>query len=275
MLEAGQVVGRVYLDLHPRPSKYTHAAHFAIRTGVAGEHLPEAALVCNLPGGAADDPGLMEHKEVSTLFHEFGHLLHSVFGGRQRWAGLSGVSTEFDFVEAPSQLFEEWIWSPQVLATFARHHQTGEPIPAEVVARMRRASEFGKALGVRRQMVLARTSLSYYDRPPAQVNTDAILRQATESSLPYPWVEGTHFQCMFQHLDHYSAFYYTYMWSLVIAKDLFSQFDGKNLLDPAAPRRYRETILAAGGSAPAATLVERFLGRPFDAKAWEEWLNRD
>jgi thimet oligopeptidase len=275
ILEGSQVVGRVYLDLHPRPDKYTHAAHFNIRTGVAGLHLPEAALVCNLPGGVAGEPGLMDFKEVSTLFHEFGHLLHTVFGGRQRWAGLAGATTEFDFVEAPSQLFEEWLWSPQVLATFARRHETGEPIPADLVQRMRRAGEFGKALHVRRQMALARTSLSYYDRPPAHVDTDALLREATESYVPYPRVEGTHFQCMFQHLDHYSAFYYTYMWSLVIAKDLFSQFDRQNLLDPAAARRYREAILAPGGSAPAATLIERFLGRPFDARAWQEWLNRD
>jgi thimet oligopeptidase len=143
------------------------------------------------------------------------------------------------------------------------------------VQRMRRANEFGKGLHVRRQMALARTSLSYYDRAPDRVDTDAILRETTDTYLPYPRVEGTHFQCMFQHLDHYSAFYYTYMWSLVIAKDLFSKFDHENLLDPVVARRYREAILAPGGSAPAVTLIERFLGRPFDAKAWEDWLNRD
>ena len=271
--EGDRVLGRFYLDLHPRPNKYTHAALFGIRSGVAGEHLPEAALVANLPEGGADEPGLMDHREVGTFFHEFGHLLHAVFAGRQRWTGIAGVATEFDFVEAPSQLFEEWTWSPEVLATFAHHHRTGEPIPADLVRRMKRAAELGKALGVRRQMALARTSLSYYDRPPAEVDTDAIARAAFESLQPYPFVEGTHFQCAFQHLDHYSAIYYTYMWSLVIAKDLFARFDREALLQPAIAGRYRETILEPGGSAPAATLIERFLGRPFDSRAWEAWLN--
>jgi thimet oligopeptidase len=272
MLEGTVVAGRFYLDLFPRPDKYTHAAHFDIRTGVAGRHLPEAALVCNFPEPKDGAPALMEHSEVRTFFHEFGHLLHGLFA-RRPWAGVSGIRTEHDFVEAPSQMLEEWTWNPVVLQTFARHHETGEPIPEALVLQMKRASEFGKGLGVRRQMALARTSLSYHDRPAAQVDTDVLHREISARYLPYAAAEGTHFQCAFGHLDGYSAVYYTYMWSLVIAKDLFACFDARDLLAPEVARRYRETVLAAGASAPAAELLQRFLGRPFDSRAWEAWID--
>ncbi len=273
MLENGKLVGRFYLDMHPRENKFNHAAEFPVRTGVRGRQIPEAVLVCNFPGGDAGDPGLMEHDDVETFFHEFGHLIHELFAGRNQWLGLGGISTEQDFIEAPSQLLEEWTWDASVLQTFARHYQTNEPIPAALVKQMKRADEFGKALTVRRQMVYAKLSLSIYDRDPAQVKTDALIKELTERYQPYKFVEGTHFQTAFGHLDDYSAIYYTYMWSLVIAKDLFSQFDRSNLLSPGVARRYRETILDPGGSRPASKLVETFLRRPFNFKSWQEWLN--
>ena len=273
MFEGGRRVGRFYFDMHPRPGKFSHAAHFPIRSGVGGQDLPEGALVCNLPGGTPGDPGLMSHDDVRTMFHEFGHLLHAQLGGRGRWLGQSGVKTEWDFVEAPSQMLEEWIKDPAVLATFARHYQTGEPIPAALVEQMNRAESFGRALDVRAQMMLARISLSVYDRPPAQVNTDSIVQAVSAAYLPYPPMPENHFQASFGHLDGYSATYYTYMWSLVIAKDLFSGFDRSDLLAAAPARRYRAAILAPGGSAPAAELVRRFLGRPFSFDAWQRWLD--
>ncbi len=274
MFENGKLIGRFYLDMHPREDKFKHAAEFVVRSGVLGRQIPEATLVCNLPGGEANDPGLMEHDDVVTFFHEFGHLIHELLGGRQKWIGIAGTSTEQDFVEAPSQMLEEWTWDHRTLATFAKHYKTGEPIPADLVKQMKRASEFGKALGVRRQMVYAKLSLSIYDREPAQVNTDGLVKQLTAQYEPFPYVEDTHFQTSFGHLDGYSAVYYTYMWSLVIAKDLFSQFDKSNLLVPGgAALRYRTKILARGGSAPARVMVEDFMGRPIDFKAYEEWLN--
>jgi Zn-dependent oligopeptidase len=269
------LVGRFYLDMHPRPNKYNHAAQFGIRTGVAGQQIPEAALVCNLPGGRSGDPGLMTHDDMVTFFHEFGHLVHALLAGHHQWIGIGGNNTEQDFVEAPSQMLEEWTWDPATLATFARHHQTNEPIPATLVKQMRRASEFGKALGVRTQMVYAKLSLSIYDRDPKQVDTTTMVKELMTKYRPFPFVEGTHFQTSFGHLDGYSAVYYTYMWSLVIAKDLFSQFDRANLLAAPVAYRYRDTILVPGGSKPAALLVRDFLGRPFDFRAWEEWLNRE
>jgi Zn-dependent oligopeptidase len=275
LLENGIVIGRFYLDMHPRKDKYNHAAEFPIRTGVTGRQIPEASLICNLPGGDPDDPGLMTHDDVETFFHEFGHLVHSLVSGRHQWIGISGISTEQDFVEAPSQMLEEWTRDTKTLQTFARHYQTNEPIPASLVARMRRASEFGKALTVRQQMVYARLSLSVYDRDPKAVDTTAMVKDLIGRYLPTPYVEGTHFQTSFGHLDGYSAVYYTYMWSLVIAKDMFSRFDSANLLAPGVAAKYRNAVLAPGGSKPAAALVSDFLGRPFDFKAWESWLNHD
>lgn len=275
LLEDGKLVGRFYLDMHPRPNKYNHAAQFGIRTGVAGRQIPESALVCNLPGGQAGDPGLMTHGDVVTFFHEFGHLVHALLGGRHQWVGIGGTSVEQDFVEAPSQMLEEWTWDPATLALFAKHYQTNEPIPAALVRQMRRANEFGKALAVRQQMIYAKLSLSIYDRDPKSVDTDALVKELTNKYRPTPYVEGTHFQTAFGHLDGYSAVYYAYMWSLVIAKDLFSQFDRANLLAPDVARRYRNSILAPGGTKPADQLVRDFLGRPFDFKPWQEWLNRE
>ncbi|MDT4897099.1 MAG: thimet oligopeptidase [Acidobacteriota bacterium] len=273
MLEDGKLVGRFYLDMHPRKGKYNHAAEFAVRAGVKGQQIPEAVLVCNFPGGEANDPGLMEHDDVQTFFHEFGHLLHELFAGRHAWVGLAGTRTEQDFVEAPSQMLEEWTWDPATLQTFARHYQTNQPIPTELVKQMKRASEFGKGLTVRRQMVYAKLSLSIYDRKPSEVDTNAMIKGLTEQYQPYPFVEDTHWQASFGHLDGYSAVYYTYMWSLVIAKDMFSQFDKSNLLAPGIAKRYRDAVLTPGGSKPASKLVETFLNRPFNFKAWQEWLN--
>jgi thimet oligopeptidase len=274
MLENGKLVGRFYLDMHPRKDKYNHAAQFDVRTGVSGRQIPEAALICNFPGGEAGDPGLMEYGDVRTFLHEFGHLLHTMFAGHHRWVGIGGIRTEQDFVEAPSQMLEEWLESPAVLATFAKHHETNEPIPAALVNQMVRATEFGKGLGVRRQMVLARTSLSIYDHDPKGMNTDQIIKDLVARYQKVPYVPDTHMQTAFGHLDGYSAVYYTYMWSLVIAKDMFSKFDRNNMLDRVVATRYRDAVLAPGGTLPAAVLVENFLGRPFSFEAYRAWLNR-
>jgi thimet oligopeptidase len=271
--DGSKKIGRFYLDMHPRPNKYNHAAEFDVRTGVAGKQLPEAALVCNLPGGIAGDPGLCQIDDVNTVFHEFGHLMHAIIGGQRKWCGTSGIRTEHDFVEAPSQMLEEWMRDPKVLQTFARHYQTGEPVPTDLVNRMKRAQEFAKGLGVRRQMVYADLSLSIYDRDPAKVDIDQITRDLVTRYQPYPYPEGTHFACAFGHLDEYSAVYYTYMWSLVIAKDMYSAFDANDLLDPKVSTRYKNAVLAAGGSKPAADMVKDFLGRPFGFDSYKTWLD--
>jgi len=268
--EDGAMLGRIYLDLHPREGKYNHAAQFTLTSGRRGARLPEGALLCNFPPA----PGLMEHSEVTTLFHEFGHLLHHVLGGQTRWAGLSGVRTEWDFVEAPSQLLEEWVKDAQVLRTFARHHESDEPIPIDTVERLRAADEFGKGVMVRRQMFLAATSLQMHDRDPRGLDSTALVRELHAGYSPFPHVPDTYFHCSFGHLESYTAAYYTYMWSLVIAKDLFQQFERPGLFDRGVADRYRRAVLDPGGGKPAAALVEEFLGRPYDFRAYQEWLAR-
>jgi thimet oligopeptidase len=277
MLDGDRLVGRLYLDLYPRPGKSANAFTSTIRQGAEDKHIPEAVLVASVSGGRADDPGLMTHDEVRTLFHEFGHIVHRLVGGHRAWYGMSSTHLERDFVEAPSQMLEEWIWDPATLATFATHYQTGEPIPARLVTQMRRASEFGQGLDVRGQMVFARVSLSLHDRDPKRVNATALFKEIHNRYLPYSHVDGTYRELGFTHLANpgYASAYYTYMWSLVIAKDLLTGFDKSNLSAAGNARRYRDTIFAPGSSKPAATLVRDFLGRPFNANAWEDWLNRE
>jgi Zn-dependent oligopeptidase len=273
VVEGDALLGRIYLDMHPREGKYKHYAQFTLASGQRGRRLPEGVLVCNFPRPAPGVPALMEHGDVRTFFHEFGHLLHHVLGGRTRWASQSGVATEWDFVEAPSQMLEEWVWDPEVLARFARHVETGAPIPADLVRRMKAADEYGKGLMVRQQMFYAATSLELHRRDPGAVDTTAVVAELQERYTPFRHVPGTYFQESFGHLDGYSAIYYTYMWSLVIAKDLFGPFRAAGLLDPGPARRYRRAILEPGGSKPAAELVRDFLGRPQTFDAYEAWLN--
>ncbi len=271
VLEGGERIARIYLDLHPRPDKYKHAALFDLRSGLEGECLPEAALVCNYPLPRNGDPALLLHQDVTSLFHEFGHLLHHLFAGTQRYLAFSGIATEWDFVEVPSQLYEEWAWDPGVLERFARHHRTAAPIPASLVAQLRRAEEHGKGVHVSMQMLYAALSLSLHERDPSGLDPMAVLVELKRRLLPFPHEPGSRFLASFGHLNGYSAIYYTYMWSLVIAKDLLSGFEG-SLKSAANAQRYRQAILAPGGSRDAAELVRQFLGRDYADSAWERWL---
>ncbi|WP_298133928.1 M3 family metallopeptidase [Micropruina sp.] len=261
----GRRIGRIYLDLHPRERKYNHAAQFDLVAGVRDRQLPEGVLVCNFPHG------LMEHRDVVTLFHEFGHLIHHLLGGDQSWVRFSGVATEWDFVEAPSQLLEEWAWDAGVLQLFATDAD-GTPIPAELVTQMKAAEEFGKGFLARTQMFYAALAYRFHLERPTDP-TARMLGLYAEYSLVKPLPE-THFYTGFGHLAGYTSGYYTYMWSLVIAKDLFSAFDPDNLLGPEVAARYRDAVLAPGGSKDAGELVADFLGRPYNTKAFEDWLNR-
>lgn len=259
----GTRIGRIHLDLHPREGKFKHAAQFDMVKGIAGQQLPEGVLVCNF------NRGLMEHDEVVTLFHEFGHLVHHVLAGQGEWARFSGVATEWDFVEAPSQMLEEWAWDADVLATFARD-EAGETIPAELVAAMRRAEQFGKGLYAVQQMSYAARSYWFHAGPHDDLTAygDELQRRYSV----FPPLEGAHMHCAFGHLDGYSSGYYTYMWSLVIAKDLFSAFDRDDLFAADVAFAYRDKVLAMGGRKDAADLVADFLGRPYSFDSWAAWL---
>lgn len=274
-LDNGKPIGRFYLDMHPRPGKFSHAEMVAVLDGIRGKQLPEAVLVCNFPAPTVSDPGLMTYDDVNVFFHEFGHLMHHILGGQQSWAGISGISMEADFGEAPSQMLEEWIRSPQVLAKFARHYQTGEPIPAELVTRMNRASAFGRAGWVSRQNDYTAISYDIYKGKPDTVDFDAItLNEEQQYTLLTP-LPGTHQWASFGHLASYSSAYYTYLWDKVIAEDFFVQFDHKNLLAGDAPARYRKLVLEPGGSMSANDLVKNFLGRPQNMIALQKWMGEE
>ena len=267
-----QLLGRFHLDMHTREGKFKHAAAFQIMPGVAGRQVPEAALICNFPGGDGT-PGLMGHGQVGTFFHEFGHLLHHILGGHnQRWVAQSGIETERDFVEVPSQLLEEWIWDLAALQTFAVN-EAGEPIPAELVAKMNAARNFGNGINTQHQMYYAAVSLNFYNRDPQGLNTSELQAELMNRYSPFDYVEGTNMHCSFGHLDDYSAIVYTYMWSLVIVKDMFSRFEAAGLMDNEVARRYRRTILEPGGTKPAAQLVRDFLGRDYSFEAFAHWLS--
>ncbi len=272
VLEGERPLGRIWLDMHPREGKYRHFAQFTRVNGQAGRRLPEGVLVCNFPR-PGEAPALLDLSEVRTLLHEFGHLLHHILGGHTRWAAHSGVATEWDFVEAPSQLLEEWVRDPAVLRRFARHVETGEPIPAELVLKLEASEEFGKGLTVRQQMWYAAVSLELHRRDPAGLDTTALVAELMERYTPFRHVPDTFFHESFGHLDGYSALYYTYMWSLVIAKDLFSPFQEEGLLATGPAHRYRRAILEPGGSKPARELVKDFLGRESSFAPFERWLS--
>jgi len=273
LYEDGVKQGRFYLDMHPREGKYNHAAQFPLQTGISGVREPQAVLVCNLPAPNEAGVGLMEQDDVETFLHEFGHLLHTLFGGHHRWADQSGIATEWDFVEAPSQMLEEWAEDPKTLQTFARHYETGKPIPSDLIEKLRAAKEFGNGIYVRQQTFYTAISLNAYNRPPDQVDMDKLVPELQGKYSNFSYVPDTHMYASFGHLEGYSAMYYTYMWSLVIAKDLFSQFHTGNLLDPTIATRYRKQVLEPGGTMDAADLVKQFLGRPYSFDAFARWLN--
>jgi thimet oligopeptidase len=277
VVEGGRMIGRFYLDMHPRPGKYAHAEVAPVLLGIRGRQLPEGTLICNLPAPTATDPGLMDYSDVVSFFHEFGHLMHLILGGQEaQWIGISGIRMEWDFVEAPSQMLEEMMHSPQLLASFAHHYQTGAPIPAELVAAMNRAAAFGRAYFVARQNALSAISYDLYRAPPQDVSPeDVTLRDLRRYSPVAALPTDAHFYASFGHLAGYSSAYYTYMWDKVIAEDFFAQFDQRDPRLGDTPMRYRRAVLEPGGSVPAGELVRNFLGRPQDMRAFEKWIGEE
>jgi len=274
VMRKGTKLGRIFLDMHARDNKFKHAAQFPMVSGVGGMQLPEGALVCNFPEPKPGDAALMEHGDAVTMFHEFGHLMHHVLGGDQHWVTQSGVATEQDFVEAPSQMFEEWGWSYETLSRFAKHHETGAVIPKELVDKLAKSRTFGVGTWAVQQMFYAAIALRFHQVDPAKLDQLATVKQLQGKYTPFAYVEGTKFHTSFGHLVGYSSMYYTYMWSLVIAKDLLTPFEKSGLLAADVTARYRDKILAAGGTKDAKDLVKDFLGRPYDFKAFEKYLSR-
>jgi len=275
VLDGGKLIGRVYLDMHPRDGKDKWFSSSSVVAGIKGRQIPEGMLICNFPGGKPGDPGLMQYEEVVTFFHEFGHLMHGILGGQQVWSGASGIATEGDFVEAPSQMLEEFFHDPTVLRSFAKHYQTNEPLPVALVDRMNRASAFGRGAWVQRQLFYSTYSMDLHDRAPEAIDLDAILKTDFTRFQPYPFVEGNRSYAAFTHLMGYTSNYYTYVLDKVIALDFFSQFDKNNLLGGEAATRYRKSVLEPGGTKPGTELVQDFLGRPQNLAAFKRWMDQE
>ena len=271
----GKLLGRIYLDMHPREGKDKWFSSAPVLPGIRGRQLPEGMLVCNFSGGTAGDPGLMQYNEVVTFFHEFGHLMHHILGSQGQWSGEGGFNVEGDFVESPSQMLEEMFHDPAILQSFGKHYQPGETLPASLIAKMNAASAYGRGRWLQRQLFYSTYSLQVHNQDPATIDFDALLKADEQRFSPFTMVDGDRFYASFTHLTGYASNYYTYVLDKVIAIDFFSQFDRRNLLDGPTAMRYRRAVLEPGASKPAAELVKDFLGRPQQTDALKNWMNEE
>lgn len=270
LFENGDLIGRFYLDSHPRPGKYTHANNVHLYPGGQGQP-PVTAVVQNLPKGD-HSTGLMEHSQVTTFLHEFGHALHAIFGSNQRWYGQIYNQVEWDFIEAPSQLLEKWVYDYDTLATFAVNAQ-GETIPRALVDKMNRARYFNLGFFEMRQLGLTNISLQFHTQPVPD-DLGAATRAWSDDYSLIPAMESSQFQAAFGHLDGYSAYYYTYGWSRVIAEDLFARFAAEGLNNPEISMEYRRKVLEPGASSQAGAMVADFLGREVTIDAFKTELEK-
>jgi thimet oligopeptidase len=256
---SGEMIGGIYLDLYPRADKYKHAAAWPVR-GVSRRagRKPISALVTNF-----NRQGLT-HSEVETLLHEFGHVLHGVLSETE-YNQHSGTSVERDFVEAPSQMYEEWAARMESLALMRNHCATCPAIDESLVRRLRAARKFGSGIDYGRQHLYAAFDMALSGEDPGPAME---VWKRMESSTPMGYVEGTSFPGTFEHIaSGYAAGYYGYMWAKVIALDLISAF-GPDLMNEETGRRFRSMILSRGSEEPARDLVERFLGRAVSSEAF-------
>jgi len=267
--ETGELLSHFHMDLFPREGKFSHAAAFPL---VPGRLLPDgsyrrpvASIVANFTKPGADRPSLLQHSEVETFFHEFGHILHQTLT-RAEMVRFSGSSTENDFVEAPSQIMENWTWRPEVLRRFARHYQTGEPIPDRLVEQLTAAKNLNIALNNLRQAQYGLFDMWLHDDSADKV-IESVLRRSVDVSL-FPFHEGTFFPASFGHLFGYDAGYYGYLWSEVYGDDMWSRFADEGVTNPVVGLEYRREILEKGGSRDGMDLLRSFLGREPNNRAF-------
>jgi thimet oligopeptidase len=253
------LIGGIYLDLYPREGKYKHAAAWPVR-GVSRKQNRRgiSVLVTNF-----DRKGLT-HDELETLLHEFGHVLHGVLSNTE-YNQHSGTSVERDFVEAPSQMYEEWANRLESLSLLRDHCPGCPQIDESLVKRLTAAAKFGAGIDYGRQLLYAAFDMALSDENPGR---SIDVWKAMEGASPMGYVEGTAFPGTFEHIaSGYAAGYYGYMWAKVIALDLVSAF-GADVMNGEVGRRMREMILSRGSEEPARTLVEQFLGRPVSSDAF-------
>ena len=259
--EGGAFIGGVYLDLYPREGKYKHAAAWPVR-GVSTKagRKPISVLVTNL-----NREGLT-HDELETLLHEFGHVLHGVLATTE-YVTHSGTSVERDFVEAPSQMYEEWASHMESLSLMRAHCSACPAIDEELVRRLFAAKKFGSGIDFGRQLLYASFDMALANENPGK---SLDVWRVMEGATPMGYVDETSFPGTFEHIaSGYAAGYYGYMWAKVIALDMVAAF-GADLMNGDTGRRFREMILARGSEESARSLVESFLGRPVSSEAFFE-----
>jgi thimet oligopeptidase len=273
----GDFLGEVFLDLHPRPNKRGGAFQWTFiprKRYMDGTYQhPRAVVQCNFPRPTADKPSLLTHDDVTTLFHEFGHFIHSVLGENE----LQGCEdVEQDFVELPSQIYENWCWDADVLRTFAKHYKTGEPLPQELLDGMLAARQFASGMLAERQFYYGMVDQAYNRLQVGQdIDVTEIGLRLQDEVEQYPGIEGTYFQSGFTHLTNYIASYYGYQWALVYTYDCFGKFEEMGLLNPEAGMHYRRTILAPAGTVDASVMLRNFLGREPKMDAYIRALGLD
>jgi thimet oligopeptidase len=264
----GEPLGMFYLDMFPRDGKFNHFAEFDI---IPGKLLPDGkyqrptvALLCNFPPPSADKPSLLSHQDVETLFHEFGHALHSIVT-RAKYGRFSGTSVPRDFVEAPSQMLQNWVWDKKVLDTFAADYRDpSKKIPAETIAKMNNAKIATAGAFYRRQFAFASLDLALHDSHPENQPYDCVAASNPILEKVFlPIDPSTTFVSYFGHLNGYDAGYYGYAWADAIAADMATVFEkAKNgYLDKQAGMRLRREVYEQGDARDVNVSIEKFLGR--------------
>lgn len=266
--DSNRLRGYIFLDLYPRDDKYSHACHCGL-VQTTQRQLPDgtidfnpsvALVIANFPQATVDRPALLKHRDVETFFHEFGHAMHFLLGSTEL-VSFSGTNVKWDFVEMPSQIFEEWMFDKQLLKNMGSHYITGKPLSDEFIAKLIDLKKFDSGMFVERQCWLSMISLAYY-KEGGQKDTDAIAQDFAKKMMPHIRFEhDTHMQASFGHLTGYGAKYYCYMWSKVFALDLFYVIKKQGLLDAKAGKVFVDKILSKGGSVDPNTLLKDFLGR--------------
>jgi thimet oligopeptidase len=267
---SGRPLGRFYLDLFPRPGKYDHFANFPIiprRVMPDGSiRLAESAIVGNWPQPAPGKVALLQHGDVETFFHEFGHCMAAMLANEPYETLTNGFRQ--DFIEAPSQMLENWAWDPTILKRVSANVTTGQPLPDELIQKMIAARYVHYALQTSQQILYATVDMKYHTlRPP--VDTTAVWAATVSATTPNDYVPGTHPQSEFGHLmGGYDAGYYGYLWSKVYAQDMFSRFSAQGLTDPRVGKAYRDEILAPARLREPDAEIRAFLGRPMNPNAF-------